>query len=331
MYQTIVNPVTNRKVQINSRLGRKVLKNYYSHYQLTKNNHQQGGAGLPALLTIVAVGKLGYYYFYPPQLRDHQDISDLNKLSYLEQHHPDLAKKIKQEIKNAEKVLKEIQNQEEKTDIMLLEEISPEEESELLAELSSQSDQEILDELDRLVSQEKEENQGGGAGIVTAGVAITVRLGLMGLTTYVGHYVWDNYLSGTRETDPVPEIGQQPIVLSNQDISDGWEIITTTEADPEGQADKLNTNQAENQINKAISNLVAREKQITARLETLGNRNISETRLSNTLNKSLKQITRQLSILRREVRKLRLLKLQIQRAKNMKKAGQNVEVIAQKN
>ncbi len=327
MYQIIVNPVTNRKVQINTRLGRKVLKNYYSHYQLTKNNHQQGGAGLPALLAIVAVGKLGYYYFYSPQLRDYQDISDLNELSYLERHHPDLAKKIKQEIKNAEEVMKEIQQQEEKTDIMLLEEISPEEESAFLAELSDQSDQEILDEFDRLVMEEKRINKGGGTGIVTAGVAITVRLGLVGLTTYVGHYVWDNYLSGTRETGPVPEIGHQPIVLSNQAISDGWEIITTPEAHPEGQVDKLNTNQAEIQINNAISNLVAREKQITRRLATLGNRNIQETRLSNTLNKSRKQITRQLSMLRREVRKLRLLKLKLQ----MKKDGQNVEVIAQKN
>ncbi len=108
MYKTIVNPKTNRQVNINTRLGRRILKRYYSHYIESKNARQQAGSAVPAILAVVAIGKLGYYYFYPPPLNITQDITDLNSLSYLKNHYPALAKQINEQIVYANQIMKTI-------------------------------------------------------------------------------------------------------------------------------------------------------------------------------------------------------------------------------
>ena len=68
MYDTIINPITNRKVNVHSRLGQKILREYEKElYKNTYKSKIYRGGGLPARCTNSTLMRTRYGVGKPPK------------------------------------------------------------------------------------------------------------------------------------------------------------------------------------------------------------------------------------------------------------------------
>ena len=258
MYKYIVNPHTNRQVQINSRLGKKLISNYNKH----RDNILYGGIGVMPIILIISIGNIGYYYLKTNVSNSDGSLEELNEMGYLKANYPKLASQLENTIQQAEITRLEI----EKEFINTVKNYD-----DLDLELSKKEQVELETELDNLVKQ----TQRGGA-FSSVLIPIVIRMGGVSITVMIANYIWDTYLTNTQTNTVI----QNPNVTSY--IEDGWEIIVLPN---ESDYRLLNKLRSLEQIQIAKRNLRKRYKLLNSQLD-----DPKYKKLSSRIKMTLKQI-----------------------------------------
>ena len=238
MYNYIINPNTNRKVCITTKLGNDIMTNYLNHYL-----NQLGGASIISYTVIVTIGSIGYYYFSAPIATSHDKLEKLNEIAYLNKNYRLLAKKIKTKLEEADQIIYEIERELDDLEKQIKDiSIKPEEEIQLSQELDN-----------LLISVTNDHLKRGGAAITF--IPLIIRMGLLAVSVNVSYNIWSRYL------DPLVNGTTHEVVAVNITNDDDWLIVETHNSENV----TINPIKALEQITKAKIDLLKRLKLLKQR------------------------------------------------------------------
>ena len=245
MFQHIVNPTTNRRVRLDTPLGKMIISNYRDILNANDHKyHMLAGAMTLPILIMVTIGNIGiYYYKKTVTVNSETNLDKLNDIDYLSREYSEIAKELQKNLDKAERIYQDvIQDLKREINYSNIE--------------ISEEERDILEiELDDLIRADKI-----GGAVSSLLIPIIIRVSGVSVSVLVGNYIWINYLSNSITSEDVLE----PNVTTHPDRNGDWEIVEMPRTESCRLLQKEN---ALRQNKLAKTNLLKRHKLLKDRLK----------------------------------------------------------------